>query len=118
MTGPHTKIGAKVIEKAVTEVGKQQGFTNVPQEGSPFKQMLDSMYTGSDLTHSLGITNQEIGLPSHEISSISASGIDVDMSVLGVGLDRPSGINKVVDLLSEVNKGQMKMEHTKKLFQG
>lgn len=111
MTGAYTKLSAKVIEKTVTEVSKQQKFGQFPEDGSPFKQMLDSISAGQEMATSLGITGQEIGLPSSHVNAISASGIPIDTANMAVGLEQPQGMQKVVDLLSEVNDGQMQMEN-------
>lgn len=110
MVEAYTKLSAKVIEKTVSEVGRQQFQEQLPGGDSPFKQMLDSISTGEDYASRLGMMNGEIGLPSYDVSAISASGIPIDTANINVGLDQPDGINKVVDLLSEVNDGHMQME--------
>lgn len=105
------KLSAKVIEKTVNEVSKQQTFST-PQDGSsPFKQMLDSVDTGQEFAANLGMTNTQIGLPSSDVGALSARGISIDNANFAIGLEQPNGIDKVVDLLSEVNDGQMQMEN-------
>lgn len=108
-----TKLSAKVIEKTVTEVAKeqQQLTTRLPGEESPFQQMLTSMSDGEGFAANLGMNNAEIGLPSSEINTISAGGIPFDEAQYKVGLGQPDGMQKVVDLLSEVNNGHMQMEN-------
>lgn len=111
MVEPYSKLSAKVIEKTVTEVGRQQNTDTLrPGEDSPFKQMLDSMGSGKEFTQNLGLDNQKIGLAGSNLGAISAEGIPVDVSNMGVGLERPDGISKIVDLLSDVNDGHMQME--------
>lgn len=105
------KLSANVVEKTVTEVAKQQNTNMFPDgEASPFKQMLDSIGAGEEMAASLGMTSNQIGLPSSSVSAISADGIPIDAANINVGLEQPGGIAKVVDLLSEVNDGQMQME--------
>lgn len=113
MSAAYSKLSAKVVQQAVKEVGKEQHLTNLPEQGgnSPFKQMLNSLSSGTEIVHELGLTNNQIGLPHDNIQAISASGIDVDTANIKVGLEQPKGIDKVVDLLSEVNDGQMQMEN-------
>lgn len=111
MTVIPSKLTAQVIEKTVTEVGKQQQFNNLPEGGSPFQQMLDTMSADGGMVSELGLDNGEIGLPSYDVNAISAEGINVDTANLQVGLERPDGINKVVNLLSEVNDSQTQMQN-------
>jgi hypothetical protein len=111
MSDVASKLVAKVIQKTVTDVGSNQSIGKFSGDSSPFKQMLDSMGSGGELAQSLGMTNQGIGLPSHQINAISADGIKVDMDSMNVGLEQPKGIDKVIDLLSEVNDGQIQMEN-------
>ncbi len=114
MVGAYTKLAAKVIEKSVTDVNRQQAMGGVgggfQDQVSPFQQMLNSVEGGEQFAANIGVGNQNIGLPSHHVNSISADGIPIDTANYNVGLNQPDGINKVVDLLSEVNNGQMQME--------
>lgn len=103
-------IATKIVEKAVGEAVKQEKPSALSPESSPFKEMLNSMSVGEDLSN-LGITPGDLGLPSSQVNAISADGIPIDESRLRIGMTDPNGMEKVVDLLSEVNNGQMKMEN-------
>lgn len=111
MTGVYTKMTAKVIAKTLGEVSKQQSTPSISGQDSPFKEMLNSMDTGNEMVNKLGMANNDIGLPSSDVQSMSAEGISFDTEKFKVGIEAPDGMNKVVDLLSEVNNGQMKMEN-------
>jgi len=112
MTTEYAKLSAKVIDKAVTETVKQQSTTVVPEEDSPFKQMLAQMNDGMEFARDLGMTANDIGFNFRPdgIDSISAAGIPVENSNPALGSDAGSGIDKVVAILSDVNDGQMRME--------
>lgn len=106
-----SKISAKMIEQTVGEVAKQQQIGTGPEEDSPFKQMMDSVGSGEEYAAELGMTGEEVGIPTAEMNAISANGIQVDTANLKVGVDQGRGIDKVVDMLSEVNNGQMQMDN-------
>lgn len=110
MSGAIAKLSAKAIEKAVAEVSKEQQFTSLPEDGSPFQKMLDSVSEGQEFAAKLGVDNQAIGMQASGVQAISAEGIPIDTANFATGMREPEGINKVVDMLSEVNKGQMQME--------
>lgn len=106
-----SKFGSQVIEKAISEITKEQKFTSLPQDGSsPFKQMFDSIGESQDYAKSLGMTADDMGMPSSDISALSAEGISLDPANAPVGIPQPNGTTTVINLLSEVNNGQMNME--------
>lgn len=94
----------QAAKKSETDVAK-------PLEGeSSFKQMLDSMDTGREMADMLGI-GKETGLGGGKMEAISAEGFKLDPTEVNVGLEQPQGTQKIVDMLSEVNKGQMQMDN-------
>ena len=111
MVGAFTKLSAKVIDQAVNQVTKQQQFNGTSGENSPFKQMLDSIGSGEQMASDLGMKNQNVGLPSSNMNAISGVGMNIDTTSVNTGVADPNGTQKIVDLLSEVNNGQMQMEN-------
>lgn len=112
MTIGTAKLTAQVIEKTVSEVSKQQVQVNqVSEGGSPFKQMMDSMSSGQDFASKLGYGGNEVGLGGNQVNAISAEGFTVDQATANVGVGKPEGMNTVVNMLSEVNNGQMHMDN-------
>lgn len=113
MPTTYAKLSANVIDKAVQETIKRQGSTVMPEESSPFKQMLDQMNDGMEFARNLGMTANDIGFsfPTQGLDSISAAGIPIDEANLAIRHDSQSGIDKVVAILSDVNDGQMRMEN-------
>lgn len=108
MTIVYSKLTATAIEQAAKKTVKE----TAPIEGeSPFKQLLGQMDTGGqDMANMLGI-NRDTSLGGSATKAISAEGISLDSSNVNVGLEQPKGIDKIVDMLSEVNKGQMQMDN-------
>lgn len=104
------KLATTAIEQAAKKSEKE---TMQPLEGSdsPFKQMLQEMDTGGpEMADMLGI-GKDTSLGSGKIETISAENIQIDPAQVNVGLEDPKGTEKIVDMLSEVNKGQMQMDN-------
>lgn len=107
------KLGKAALEASVKvtgEPGPKPEATVTPEE-SPFKQLLHQMEGGNDFAASLGITPADLQTGMGEVQALSADGITPGSEWLGVGMDRPGGMETVVDLLSEVNHGQMRMDN-------
>lgn len=105
-------ITSKLATKAVETAAKQNEATK-PLDGgeSPFKKMLEEMDTGGeDMAQMLGI-GKDTTIGQANFDAISAEGIQLDPSEIKVGLEEPKGAEKIVDMLSEVNKGQMQMDN-------
>jgi len=111
MVDAASKMSAKVIQKAVKDVANEPRFTNLPQDGSPFQNMLDNLSSGQEFAGALGVGNENIGLPSSGVNAISAADMPINQANFVTGTSDVNGIDKVVDLLSEVNNGQMQMEN-------
>lgn len=112
MTIGTAKLTAQVIEKTVSEVSKQQVQVNqVSEGGSPFKQMMDGMSSGQDFASKLGYGGNDIGLGGNQVNAISAEGISIEQASANVGIGKPDGASTVVNMLSEVNNGQMHMDN-------
>lgn len=109
MTDPITgKLSSKVIDSAAGASEKAGGIQGRGE--SPFKDMLEQMEVGKEFAEALGIDTGSLGLSGAPLNAISAEGIAVDPSGLTVGIERPDGAQKIIDMLSEVNKGQMQMD--------
>lgn len=103
-------IGAKLIEKTVTEVSKQQQQVKLTETGeSPFKNVLDSISVGEDLAGKLGMSSETFSTDFSKVDAIPAGSIEVSQGNLSLSTS-PNGMDAVVDLIHEVNTGQMKME--------
>lgn len=114
MDAAAAKIGKAALEASVKAVG--DGAAKAQQlpvpEASPFQQMLNGMgSTGADFAASIGVNPADLQNTMGAVQSMSAEGILPLPEWLDVGPMKESGMSKVVDLLSEVNHGQMKMDN-------
>ena len=102
------KLATTAIEQAAK---KSESEAAKPLEGeSPFKQLLSQLDVGQEMVEMLGIDNGS-GLGGGKMEAISASNIELNPSEVRVGLEEPKGTEKIVDMLSDVNKGQMQMDN-------
>lgn len=101
------KIGAEVAEKA-------GGAGSAAPQGQSFQDVLsgaDSELNMNELTSSLGVDASDLSSGMGQFQAISAENVTMDPTQLQVGTGNSSGADKVVDMLSEVNKGQMQMDN-------
>ena len=107
MNNIYGKLATTAIEQAAKKTEKDIASPLNTSE-SPFKKMLDGVSAGQEMTELLGIGQNNIA---GKFDAISAEGIQFNASDAKVGLESPKGIDKIVDMLSEVNKGQMQMDN-------
>ncbi|PIR20318.1 MAG: hypothetical protein COV45_07145 [Deltaproteobacteria bacterium CG11_big_fil_rev_8_21_14_0_20_47_16] len=101
------KVGSQTLGKAVTDAAAK------PQ-GSSFQDVLsgaDSQLDMQDLTSQLGVDTSDLSSSLGQFNAIPAESVNVDPSHFNVGTTSANGTDKVVDMLSEVNKGQMQMDN-------
>lgn len=105
------KLATAAIENAAKK--SEKDIAKLPEGGdSPFKQMLDNMDIGQDMAKTLGIDkNANLSHVSGNMEAISGDSIAFDPAKTNIGLEDPKGIEKIVDMLSDVNKGQMQMDN-------
>lgn len=102
------KLASTAIEKAAISSAKD--VAQPLQQESSFKQMLTSLDTGQEMVDLLGI-GKDTNLGSGKMEVIPADAIKLNPSEMNVGLEAPQGTEKIVSMLSEVNKGQMQMDN-------
>lgn len=100
------KVGAHTVGQAVGDAASSGS------KGSSFQ---DAMSTAenelnmNELSSALGVPAEDLQSGMGQFQAISAEGISVDTTKLQVS--NASNTDKVVDMLSEVNKGQMQMDN-------
>lgn len=106
-------LGGKLAASAIQQVAKdsaEKSAKALETGDSPFKQMLESLDAGPEMMDLLGM-NKDSSISGNSMSAISAENISVNPSEIKIGLEEPKGVEKIVDMLSEVNKGQMQMDN-------
>ena len=99
------KLGQQALSKAVSKteqlkpVGKQGGFSEV----------LNNMQSAQDFAQSLGMTSSNVE-SAKGMKAIPGNGIEFSPANSVTQPDGPQVSKKVVDMLSEVNDGQIQMD--------
>lgn len=106
------KLASTAIEQAAKS-SQQEVLKPIDGGESPFKQMLNTLDAGQEMVNMLGIgKEQSVNVAGgNNLQAISAENIQVDPDAMKVGLEDPQGIEKIVNMLSDVNKGQMQMDN-------
>lgn len=103
------KLATQAMQQTLNQVGREQFSGNLPAGDSSFKQIMGGMDSGEQFAKQIGAIEDFGGLPSQQMNALPADGIEVSNNA-NVGLQPPDGTQKVVDMLSEVNNGHMKMD--------
>lgn len=101
------KVGTQAVGQAVGDAASSTS------KGSSFQDALasaDNELNMNDLSSSLGVDANDLSSGMGQFQAISAENVTMDPTKLQVGTGNTSGTDKVVDMLSEVNKGQMQMD--------
>lgn len=102
------KVGTQAVGQAVGEAAKST------TTGSNFQDVmsgLDNQLNMNELTSSLGVDTSDLSSGMGQFQSISAENVTMDPEKFQVGSTSGNNADKVVDMLSEVNKGQMQMDN-------
>lgn len=101
-----SKLSSEALGKAVT---KSEGMGKPIEQGSSFKQIMDNTEMGMQFAEQLGITDQPLSTTGN-MQSLSGDNVSFKPGDEVTSIGQPETSQKVVDLLSEVNKGQMQMD--------
>lgn len=101
------KLSTEALGKAVMKSDETIAPTS---QGSSFKDMLAEMDSGADFANTLGIGNEPDISPASNLSTIGGDGVSFTPAEGMTDLSSPQASEKVLDLLGEVNKGQMQMD--------
>lgn len=107
------KIASGVAQQVTNGQSSARATPAVGSPGggdSPFQQLMDQMGTKQDVAAELGIPAQDLLANGPSFQAISAEGITPRPEYLQVGPQAPSGSELVVDMLKDLNQGQMNMD--------
>ncbi len=105
-----SKLSSEALGKAmVKSEGSIQPLSQTT-EGSSFKQILAQMDSGNDFSNMLGINGNQAIDPTGNMQSVAGNGFEFKPGEEAIGVGKMDSSQKVVDMLSEVNKGQMQMD--------
>jgi hypothetical protein len=100
------KLNSKALTKAVA---KTEGLSKQVDKGAKFKDVLNKMEVGTEFADMLGMGNQNID-PTAKMQSLQADGVSFSPADKVTEISRPQVGDKVLDMMGEVNKGQMQMD--------
>lgn len=100
------KVNSQALKKAVS---KSEQMNKPLSQGESFKDMLKNMQSATDFADKLGVRNNTID-PTGNMKSMPAEEVAFAPESSVVDAKGPEVSRKVVDMLSEVNKGQMQMD--------
>ena len=101
-----TKLSTEALTRAVT---KSENLGTPQPGGSSFKDVLTKMDAGTDFAGRMGMSSGAVE-PNGSMQALSAQGVNFAPDAAVQASNGPGMSGKVVNLLSEVNKGQMQMD--------
>lgn len=101
------KLSTEVLGKAAI---KSEEAASSRAQGSSFKEMLAQMEDGADFAQNLGIGADIEVSPTARMESLSGGGVEFAPGEDATALSKPDASEKLLDMLGEVNKGQMQMD--------
>lgn len=101
-----SKLSSEALTKAVAN---SDALIPSTKDGSSFKEILTNVDSGFEFADQLGMTNELI-TPNGDPNSVAGNGVDFKAGEEAFGIGKPDTTQKIVDLLGEVNKGQLQMD--------
>jgi len=101
-----TKLNKQALDKAID---KSLDKANGPG-GSSFKDMFNEISSGQDFADKIGIDGNAQVDPTVHMESLGGEGFSFTPDESATSIGKPDAGEKVVDMLGEVNKGQMQMD--------
>lgn len=101
------KLSSEALGKVVT---KSEEIAKAPSSGPSFKEILSNMESGADFADMIGVGKGQDNTTTAQMGSIGGEGVDFTPADSAPQVLKPESSEKVLDMLSEVNKGQMQMD--------
>jgi len=102
------KLNKQVLDKAIS---KSDDMSKNASKGTSFKEMLSNVDSGADFANMIGIGGNGSVKPTSQMKAIDGENIDFHMGKNELSVGKSDGGKKVLNLLGEVNKGQMQMNN-------
>jgi len=101
------KLNKDALGKAVQ---KSEGLAQEANKGASFKDMMNKVEGGADFADMVGIGSDHNKAPIEQMQALNGEDISFMPSEGVTSVGQPEAGQKVVDMLGEVNKGQMQMD--------
>ena len=102
-----SQLNSSALGKAV---GNSQGATDAAQKGkSNFADIMKKIDSGTEFADQLGMLNKSI-TPTENMKSLNGDAVSFAPTDQVTEVGRPEASAKLLDMLGEVNEGQMQMD--------
>lgn len=101
------QLNVEALGKALT---KSDDIAKPASGGLSFQDVLTNMDSGADFASQMGIGGQANVNPTANMVSMGGEGVGFSPELNDVLAQKPDSSRKLVDMLSEVNKGQNQMD--------
>lgn len=100
------KLNAQALKKAVS---KSEQMNKPLGQGETFKDLLKNMQSSTDFAQKMGVLDNKLD-PTGNMKTLAANDVTFQPHMVVNEVGGPEVSRKVVDMLSEVNKGQIQMD--------
>ncbi len=102
------KLNQEALNKAV---GRSEGLAQeVNGGGNKFKDVMTKMESGAEFADALGVGAQQDVTPVNQMQALNGEAVSFSPVDQVTGLSQPETSKKVMDMLGDVNRGQMQMD--------
>lgn len=101
------RLNSEALGKAV---GKSDATVGSSGQASSFKEMLTQMDSGLEFADMLGATSAQETGPSGQMQALGGDGVAFTPLDDVTGIGKPEATQRVVEMLGDVNKGQLQMD--------
>ncbi len=102
-----SQLNSSALNKAV---GNSQGVADAAQKnGSSFAEIMNKIDSGSEFADQLGMLDKSIA-PTENMQALNGDGVSFTPTDQVTEVGKPEASQKLIDMLGEVNEGQMQMD--------
>ncbi|MFA4873728.1 MAG: hypothetical protein WC956_08920 [bacterium] len=105
-----SQLNSSALGKAV---GNSEGIAKTAQQGEgggSFKEILGKMDSGANFAADMGLAGNQDITPTSQMVSMGGEGVSFTPTEQVTQIGQPQAGEKALDMLGEVNKGQMQMD--------
>ncbi len=103
-----SQLNSSALGKAVSN---SEGVANASQQqGKTFADIIKEMDSGADFAEQLGLAGENDISPTAHMQTLKGDAVDFMPTDKVTEIAKPEASEKVLDMLGEVNKGQMQMD--------
>lgn len=101
------KLNKQALEKAVN---KSEGMAGQANKPTSFQDVIHKVESGADFANMVGVGGTTDINPTAKMQALSGNDVGFVPAEEATSMSKPEASEKIVDMLGEVNKGQMQMD--------